>query len=188
MNSPMGGTSIQDLHQREKIEQYENMRKLQEMQNMQYGAMQNLQYEQGHNAAHSIQQGQHDAYYAMKNGPQYPQHPQTMPTSEMENLARDISENLPTDTFIPGFTDMDDESSNGKKGGLIGYIPEMFREPLLILILYVVLSQAFVYKALGKYIPQINPDMEGQVSLSGIVIYGVLLAVLYALTKKFLLE
>jgi hypothetical protein len=188
MNSSMGGTSIQDLHRREKNEQYESIRKQQEMQNMQYGAMQNLQYEQGHNAAHSIQQAQHDPYYALNNGPKYPQNPPTMHGSDMEDLARDISDNLPTDNFIPGFTEFDEDSVVKQSGGVMGYIPSLLREPLIILVLYVVLSQAFVYKTVGKYIPQINPDGTGEVSFYGVIIYGLLLAITYALAKRFLLE
>ena len=72
MNNLPTGTSIQDLHRNEKIEQYDNIRRLNDMQSTQYGARQNMQYEQGHNAANHVQQGQHDQYYNNEDNYDYP--------------------------------------------------------------------------------------------------------------------
>lgn len=64
------------------------------------------------------------------------------------------------------------------------YLPEWLKEPLLILIIYIILSQNFVKIFVGKYVKYINPDSDGNVSFLGIIIYGTILAVLYLITKK----
>jgi len=61
-----------------------------------------------------------------------------------------------------------------------GYI----KEPVIIIILYVFLSQEAVKNAISTYVPQINPSEEtGSVTTIGVIIYGVILAVLYAVIK-----
>lgn len=191
----MLGTSIQDLHKSDGI------RNLQDMQQVQYGAMQNSQLEQAHNADHQMHQAQHNPYYAAQNCSGYPQfnkqtkQPPTYfnPVSpqqealkmDIEELTKDISDNLPEDTFASvGDTS---EEQHGKGNKLLNFIPEVLREPLLIVVIYIILSQPFVKESLGKHIKQINPNAEGVVSFTGVLIYGVLLAVLYALAKKFIL-
>lgn len=66
-------------------------------------------------------------------------------------------------------------------------VPDMIREPLLILVLYVVLSQRFVRDNVSKYLPQIEPDSRGEPKMIGIVIYGTILATLFFLSKRYLL-
>jgi len=67
-------------------------------------------------------------------------------------------------------------------------IPKILQEPLIILILYVILSQSFVKNKIGEYIKQINPGPDGQVSLVGIIIYGLILAILFAIFKWLLIR
>jgi len=226
MNGSMAGTSIQDLHMRQ------NMCSLNQMQQTQYGTMQNHQREQGHNAAHNVHQGQQSAYYDMENNHGYPQY-LPRPTAEtgfnsnmmksaypdIEDLARDISDNLPDDlptrglpvaarTPTPGAVaspaSNDDGAGAGAEEGegeeekehfgkstvnsIMAPIPEKAREPLIIFLLFVLLSHPFVKNNLGKYIKQINPDDSGKVGLAGIVIYGLLLAVMFYLVKRFALR
>ena len=66
-------------------------------------------------------------------------------------------------------------------------IPEMVKDPILIWIIYMLMSQNFFKKLIGKYITQINPNEEGVVSFTGIAVYGLILVVLYTLIK-FLLK
>lgn len=63
-------------------------------------------------------------------------------------------------------------------------IPEAIREPLAILILYILLSNEHVKLFIGKYVHHINPDDTGKVPLTGIIAYGIILAVLFSVTKK----
>jgi len=66
-------------------------------------------------------------------------------------------------------------------------IPEFIRDPLLIWIIFILLSQNFIKQLIGKYVKQINPNEEGVVSFFGVVIYGLIFAILFGLVK-FLLK
>jgi hypothetical protein len=207
MNGITSGTSIHDLRKNKKIEQYENLRKLQDMQNQQYGAMHNLQHEQGHNSAHHVQQLQHIPYYNMENNTEYPQFinnniKQNNDIQNIEDLAKDISENLPGNTaqrsdedkkFIPSnitFAEIIKEENipDHNNGGYLSKIPDVLREPLIIITLFLVLSQPVIRNNFGKYIEQINPDQNGNTPFVGMVIYGVFFAILFAILKKILIK
>lgn len=181
------GTSIYDLQKKRGINwenqqdmnQYENLKRLQQMQ---YNNMQNLQYDQGYNAVHNIHQIQQSPYYKLMNDNYTEQ-------THMEDLARDISNNMPSDNFISGISEIsEDKITNKSDGGIIYGIPEILREPLILVILYVILSLPVVRENIGKHIKQINPDVEGKVSFTGILIYGIILATLFALVKRLLLK
>lgn len=229
----LSGTSIQDLHKKERDGQYESMRRMQQMQqmqqmqnsqqhmqqnmqNMMYGTMQNQQAEQGHNAAYTIQQAQHAPYFNIPNNYGYPAQSQvqyggpTCPNEpeypgvvadledhpDMEDLARDIANNLPSDSYKRGLEHMEgiptlhgeETTITTKSHGIMWNVPKMLREPLIILVLYIILSLPAVYTFIGKYVKPINCDATGRVSFAGVVIYGIILATTYALTKKILLK
>ena len=85
-------------------------------------------------------------------------------------------------------TDTDDNKKNVKvekksKFKFPFKIPEFIRDPLLIWIIFILLSQNFIKQLIGKYIKQINPNEEGVVSFIGVVIYGLIFAVLFGLIK-----
>ena len=54
---------------------------------------------------------------------------------------------------------------------------------LLLVIIYVILSQGFIKRAIGQYIPQILPSGDQTVSVIGQTIYGCILAVLFGISK-----
>lgn len=197
------GTSIQELNKKGKNEHFDNLRNLQTMGQVNYGAGQNMHYEQGHNAAHNMHQAQQNQYYAMQNTGNYPQFiqpdqqnpgyltpqkcsgkSQTKEVVDIEELAKEINDNLTEDTFA-SISEGEEEKSSGTN--FLSMIPPILREPLVILILFIILSQPMIKDGIGKYITQINPDVEGKVGFTGIVIYGILLAILFGLVKKFLL-
>jgi len=66
---------------------------------------------------------------------------------------------------------------------IIDYVLFVF-EIIIILSLYVVMSQPFVISFLSKYINQLNPNENGEASMAGIVIYGFILAVLFLIVRK----
>ena len=66
---------------------------------------------------------------------------------------------------------------------IIDYVLFVF-EIIIILSLYVVMSQPFVISFLAKYINQLNPNENGEASMAGIVIYGFILAVLFLIVRK----
>ena len=85
-------------------------------------------------------------------------------------------------------TDTDDDKKNVKiekksKFKLPFKIPEFIRDPLLIWIIFILLSQNFIKQLIGKYVKQINPNEEGVVSFMGVVIYGLIFAVLFGVLK-----
>lgn len=151
---------------------------LQEMAQANYGAGQTLQFEQGHNAAHQMHQVQHEPYYNNHGKPRFVK----QDLSDIEELAKDLNENLPEQIILNEHTEESKEKFN-----ITSYIPEGLKDPLIILVLFVILSQPVVRETIGTYIKQINPDIEGKVSLTGVVIYGIILATLYYLVKRFLL-
>jgi uncharacterized protein YpuA (DUF1002 family) len=164
------GTSLKDLQQQQQLAQ------------MQYSGLQNLQYEQGHNAAHVNQQGQH-APYAVQQVPRTDQ-------ADIEDLARDISNNMPSREDRTE-TDSDivvNEKEKKDNGGWLSSIPEVLREPLILVVLYVILSQDMVKNFFGKYIKQLNSEETGGIGFVGVVIYGIILAVLFVLAKRLLLK
>lgn len=204
MNS-FAGTSIQDLQRSEKQEQFDDLRRLNDVQLSKFGSMQNQQHEIGHDVEYNNHQAQQIPYYDMADVKDYPQWlpkpPQEVPARarappqqrhqpepDIEDLALDISNSLPTDTVNITVNDMrEDFEDNKSGGGYLSFIPEILREPLIILVLFILLSEAFVQENIGKYIPQVNPCSEGKVSRVGVVIYGIVLVILYMILKKLLL-
>lgn len=99
---------------------------------------------------------------------------------DIDELARDISDNLNEKE------DFDSEEKDAEKDNLTLSVPYNLKYPLLLLIIYFILSQASIRQLFGKYIPYINPDEEGVVSQLGVIIYGVILVGLFMVIKKFL--
>lgn len=213
MNS-FAGTSIQELQRSENQEQFNDLRRLGDIENSKFGAMQNQQHEIGHDVEYDNLQAQQAPYYDMNNVKDYPQwlpkppqdsaqrqrltqaqlqqlqqRQQMQAEPDIEDLALDISNSLPTDSVNISVNDMheDFDSNNNNNGGYLSFIPEILREPLIILVLFILLSEAFVQENIGKYIPQVNPCAEGKVSRVGVVIYGLVLVILYMILKKLLL-
>lgn len=151
---------------------------LQEMAQSNYDGGQSLQFEQGHNASHQMHQVQHDPYYNNRGKPRFVK----QDLSDIEELAKDLNDNLPEQIIV---SDNTDESK--EKFHITSYIPDGLKDPLIILVLFVILSQPVIRETIGTYIKQINPDIEGKVSLTGVIIYGIILATLYYLVKRFLL-
>lgn len=57
-------------------------------------------------------------------------------------------------------------------------------EFLLLLTLYVIMSQPFVVSMASGYIHQLNPTDEGTISMTGIIIYGLILTVMFMVVRK----
>jgi hypothetical protein len=66
-------------------------------------------------------------------------------------------------------------------------IPGIIRDPLTIVALYCILSLSVVKNNIAKYIPQIEPGDDGQPRLSGIIMYGIILAILFVIVKNYIL-
>lgn len=156
----------------------DNLRNLQELGQASYNVNQNIQFEQGHNAAHHVQQAQQNAYYDMLQQKQQQQ--KRKQEIDIEELTKDINENIPEDTFFS----LGESTEEDKKQGVI---PKEWKEPLLLLAVYLLLSQTVVRQTLGNYIKQLNPDAEGKIGFAGVLIFGVIFVAIYFLVKKYLL-
>jgi hypothetical protein len=192
----MNGTSI------------DNLRNQQDMGQASYGAQQNMHYEQGHNAAHQVHQAQHNPYYDVPDNMGYPQfnkpvseegaHPgyltpqqiqqiqqiQQKKELDIEELTKDINENIPEDTFFS----LGEPEEESQSGGVLSFLPKEWREPLLLLVIYLLFSQPIVRQTLGNYITQLNPDAEGKIGFAGVLIYGIILVTIYFLAKRYLIN
>lgn len=67
------------------------------------------------------------------------------------------------------------------------YVPDIFQEPLIIAVLFIILSLNVVRKTLGAYIPQANLNEDGSIAFTGIVVYAIILSIGYLVLKKLLL-
>jgi hypothetical protein len=78
----------------------------------------------------------------------------------------------------------DKELKNKSLTGISNYVPEDLISPIVIIVLFIILSNPLIQNFIGKYIPQTNPDSNGVVSLMGVSIYGILMAALFVVVKK----
>ena len=107
-----------------------------------------------------------------------------MDPTDIEDLANDISDKISIDNLSKVHELMEADSP---KKGYLAIIPEILREPFLLLAIYLILSLQPVKEFIGKYIKYINPTSEGNVPFSGIFIYGLILTILFILIKRLLL-
>lgn len=78
------------------------------------------------------------------------------------------------------------EEKPKKKKSSYGFnynIPEMLKDPVLIWLIYMLMSQNFFKTLIGKYLTSINPNEEGVVTFTGVAMYGLILVALYTLIK-----
>lgn len=61
------------------------------------------------------------------------------------------------------------------------------KELLLLVLIYCILSLGFIKKTVGGYISYINPDETGKYSYVGVLIYGILLAILFISLRKIII-
>ena len=117
--------------------------------------------------------------------------------SHIKNLVEDINNEIEDgkkkkikvkDKDTDTETEEEKPKKKKSKGSFFNFtIPEMIKDPILIWLIYMLMSQNFFKKMIGKYITQINPNEEGVVSFTGVAVYGLVLVVLFTLIK-FLLK
>jgi hypothetical protein len=64
----------------------------------------------------------------------------------------------------------------------------IFIEMLLLLTVYVVMSQHFVIDNMAKYIYLLYPSKDGTIGLSGIIIYGMIMTCLFIVIRHLVLK
>lgn len=109
--------------------------------------------------------------------------------NDMEGLVKDINRDL--DKFSGSKTKSSEESDTESEKKPIRrkwfYIPEIVKEPILLTLIYLLMSQSFIKKAVAMHITYLNPNEDGNVSIIGILIYGLIMSIVYMIFKKILI-
>lgn len=71
-----------------------------------------------------------------------------------------------------------------KKSSFNFSLPFWMHEPLIIFILYVVLSLDITRNMVGKYISILAPDEDGNIGIIGVMLYGIILCSVFMIVKK----
>lgn len=102
---------------------------------------------------------------------------------------KDTKKQKETDTCTETETDTDTESDtkSDKKESKQNIIEDSIYDGILLLIIYLLMSQDFVKSFLGRYIKLINVNSEGFVPFTGILTYG-LIFVLVFLSIRFIIH
>ncbi len=61
-----------------------------------------------------------------------------------------------------------------------------YKEFLILLGVYFLLSQEMIKDTIGSYFTSINEDENGRVQMKGVIIYGIILSVLFIVSRKFI--
>ena len=98
-----------------------------------------------------------------------------------ENIKNVIKEN---------FEDMVESNSPLKNSkGFMNYIFDdcfNFKDFLLLFSIYFILSQDMIKDVFSQYFTSINPDDYGRVGAKGVIIYGLILTILFMVSRKFI--
>ena len=62
---------------------------------------------------------------------------------------------------------------------------EKVKDVLIIFILFFIMSQDMIKELFAQYFTSINPDESGRVGAKGVVIYGIIFAILFIIIKNF---
>jgi hypothetical protein len=102
------------------------------------------------------------------------------------HVRRQIENSYDTDDTDDNDTDTDEEE---QKQGLYSELMNMLKEPLLLIFIYVLLSQGFIKKLFSGYFNQLHSNPEtGSVPITGIVIYGVILTTIFMISRRLILR
>lgn len=183
---PRGGTSIKDLQQSQQPQkqfQYQPLppQTLQQdtqqiQQKMLQLQQQTLQLEQKINQQQKILQSQSQNDNSSQNSKLFSKIKKM--GNNINNKLLEKSENSIIDSqteseSVISYDDNDNIEINNKS-----YLLNYLRDASLIVIIYVILSQDFLKRTIGTYLPQINSD-----SVVGTIIYGILHAILYIIFR-----
>jgi len=108
----------------------------------------------------------------------------------MNQLANEVNNTLNEIDHIPAqppIRQHTPEVQTKPDNGIMKNIPVILRDPIILMIVYIILSLDIVKKTIATYIPQLTPDPSNGVSMMGIVIYAAIVAFSYTAIKKLLL-
>lgn len=117
--------------------------------------------------------------------------------NKIKNLVDEITNNIDNmesmGDIYEYYENNDNKKNNNKnspeKSCLTSYLSfKKWKDPLIVFVIYVIMSLPVVQSFLGKYIKQIVPDpMSCNVSMYGAVIYGFILMIVFFVIKNDLL-
>jgi len=83
--------------------------------------------------------------------------------------------------------DNEDNNKKKKKKNTTNIVEDSIYDGILLLIIYLLMSQEFVKFFIGKYIKYVNVNSEGVVPFSGVFIYGFIFVLVF-LTIRFVVH
>jgi hypothetical protein len=186
MNDNYSGTSISDL----RAKNYD--------QNQNYQSYQGDQQFQNYDG--NQQDNDNISVYSDFNSQQnMSTEQQNIPQNIPQNIQQNIPQNIP-DRVQPQYVGLDPDfkqeyirpEQNNKQRqqtqpSIFAKHSYYLQEVLLIIILYVLLSQPFAVKFFRQFIKFLVPTSDGQISMIGLASYGLILGLLFVFIKKYTL-
>ena len=173
-SNPMSGTSIRDL----------------------YNKQQN-NYTTGNNMYNPYMQQYNNTQQPAQQPQQFPQQSrqnnivETYADDDIDDIMEDIDEKeiikeqeKPKSNNIPEST----MKNNKNDKNIMNSIPLQYHEYILLLTIYIIMSNEHVRTFFGTHIKQLNPREDCTVSSFGVLIYGLILVVLFKLCKTLLFK
>jgi hypothetical protein len=88
-----------------------------------------------------------------------------------------------TDTETETETQLKPLKVKKQKRSFLQKMSQYLIDPIILLVIYVLMSQDFAKHLIGKYVQVINPDENGLIGIKGILAYGLVLVLLYNITR-----
>jgi hypothetical protein len=121
------------------------------------------------NSLEALEQIENDTRYKKRKNKNTNKNKETKSDTEDED-----NQNLPNDESKITLETIETENDYLK----------LFVEFILLLTLYVIMSQPFVVSFASNYIVQLNPNEEGTISMMGIIIYGLIMTLMFFVIRK----
>ncbi len=104
-----------------------------------------------------------------------------------KQIKTESSRKTDTETKTDSVSDTETETKPLKikkeKKTFLQKISQYLIDPVILFVIYVLMSQDFVKHTIGKYVTVINPDESGLVGIKGILAYGIVLVIIYNITR-----
>lgn len=172
----MDGTPISLL--RPDINEYNNQNKMQNQR-------QNVGFVQ--NNTETVNSNSSKSYDSNHIDPDMKRMLKPVNNPQNNEVKKPVKSNTTTDNTDTTSTKTDTETEIVKvkkvKKSFLQKVPQYIVDPIILFIIYLLMSQEFVKKFIGNYVTVINPDETGFVGIKGILAYGLVLVLTYNVTR-----
>lgn len=113
---------------------------------------------------------------------------------DINHLVSDLNKSLdnysPSNQDIPSedYDSDDDSDIKEKSQSSFAYVSDSLKEPLLLLVIYLLLSQSYIQVLMGKYVKLLGQNENGTYGFLSILIYGIILVTLFIVLRKLLIK